>query len=470
MPVAEAGVAVVGGGITGLAVAYELTAAGAPFTLFEAQPRWGGVIRTERADGFLVEAGPDSILAQKPDGIALCRELGLGDQLVPTTLPRTVYVLHRGRLHPLPEGVLGIPTRIGPLLRTRLFSWPGKLRMGLDLVLPRGGGGDESIAAFLRRRLGPEAVQRLGEPLLAGIHAGDPERLSLKATFPRFAHLEARHRSLIRGFRAARDADAASAGSSAFLSLKHGLGALVEALVQRVPPAALRTGVAVASVARAVGRFRLELAGGGSAEAAAVVLCVPAPRAASLLAGEDSELAGLLSAIPFVSTATVLLGYRRSDVAHPLDGHGLVVPRREGLRTSACSFFSSKFAGRAPDGHVLLRAFLGGRRDPEAVARDDASLLTTVREEMGPLLGLRGAPVLARVYRWPAGTPQLEVGHLDRMARIEARLAGRPGLFLAGAGLRGTGLPDCIGDGRAAAAAALRLIGGCASGAPSGSG
>ncbi len=464
MPRAEpAGVAVVGGGITGLAAAHDLANAGVPFTLFEAQPRWGGIVRSERLEGFLLEAGPDSILAQKPEGIALCRELGLGESLVPTSVPRTVYVLHQGRLHPLPEGILGIPNRVGPLLRTGLFSWRGKLRMGLDLAIPRGRDGDESIAAFLRRRLGQEAVDRLGQPLMAGIHSGDPERLSLRATFPRLADLEARHRSLLRGFRAAaRSAGATSPGAagfgSAFVSLRDGLGALVEALVARLPRASLRPEARVVSVIGAGAGFTLNTADGGHLPAAAVILAVPPPQASGMLVSIDPELAGLLAPIRFVSTAAVFLGYRREQVAHPLDGHGLMLPWSEGLRTNACTFVSSKFPGRAPPGHVLLRGFLGSARDPDVLRSTDDELARTVRDELGPLMGLRGEPPLMRVYRWPNGTPQMEVGHLERLARVERRLAARPGLLLAGAGLRGAGLPDCIADGRAAAARARDLL------------
>jgi oxygen-dependent protoporphyrinogen oxidase len=468
-------VAVVGGGITGLVAAHHLAAAGVPFMLFEAQPRWGGVVRTERVEGFLLEGGPDSILAQKPDGIALCRDLGLGESLVPTNAPRTVYVLRRGRLHALPEGVLGIPSRLGPFLRTGLFSWRGKLRMALDLVAPRGGEGDESIASFLRRRLGQEAVDRLGQPLMAGIHSGDPERLSLRATFPRLAELEARHRSLLRGFRAAaRAAPGPPAGpagfSSVFVTLRAGLGELVEALVATLPPASLRPKTSVASVARTGGGFSLRMADGTRDTASAVILAVPPPQAAVLLTDLDRELADLLAAIPFVSTAAVFLGYRREDVTHPLDGHGVMIPWTEGLRTSACTFFSSKFTGRAPAGHVLLRGFLGSARDTGVLASTDAELAQIVRQELGSLLGLRGEPVLVRVYRWPGGTPQMEVGHLERMARIEARLAAGPGLALAGAGLRGAGLPDCIADGRAAAGrTGASLSGGGSSAGSSGS-
>jgi oxygen-dependent protoporphyrinogen oxidase len=459
VPRAEpAGVAVVGGGITGLAAAHALATAGVPFTIFEAAPRWGGVIRTERADGFLLEAGPDALLAQKPDGIALCRELGLGERLVPTRPPRTVYMLRRGRLHALPQGVLGIPSRIGPFLRTRLFSWPGKLRMGLDLVIPRGPGGDESIASFLRRRLGGEAVERLGQPLMAGIHSGDPERLSLAATFPRLAGIEARHRSLLRGFRAAARAAPRAAPAeeaSAFVTLQDGLGSLVDALVRTLPPEARRPATRLTALQPREGGFALELAGGAARTASAVILAVPPPAAAAMVAGIDGELSRLLAEIRFVSTATVMLGYRRGDVAHALDGHGVLVPWSEGLRTTACTFVSSKFPDRAPEGHVLLRGFLGSARDERVLELGDDALAEIVRTEMGPVLGLGGAPVLVRVYRWPGATPQMEVGHLARVAGVEARLAGIPGLHLAGAGLRTTGLPDCIADGRAAAARVL---------------
>jgi oxygen-dependent protoporphyrinogen oxidase len=452
---ARADVVVVGGGIAGLTAALALHEAGRDTLLLESSPRYGGVIRTETTGGFVIEAGPDSILAQKPEGLALCRALGLADRLIPTNPEvRTIFVLHGGRLHALPEGMmLAVPTRIGPFLRSGLFSWPGKLRMGLDLVLPRGrGADDESIASFVRRRFGGEAVERLGEPLMAGIHAGDPERLSIRATFPRFVDLEARHRSLIRGMWAAPGRGPAT--GSAFYSLSGGLATLVEALVARLPAARHRTGAAVTRLERREGAFRAGLADGTAVSAKAVILALPAPAAAPLIAPLSSEAKGLLESIPFASSATVALGYRREDVAHRLDGYGLIVPRGEGLRCTACTFVSTKFPGRAPAGHVLLRAFLGGTRDPDVLGLSDADLVALVRRELGPVLGLRGAPGLERVYRWPRATPQMEVGHLARMARLDAIVAGLPGLFLAGAGLRGTGLPDTIADGQRAAAAA----------------
>jgi len=459
----RAPVAVVGGGITGLAAAWELQKRGVEFRVLEAGPRWGGVIVTDAVQGFVLEGGPDSMLAQKPDGVALCRELGLEDRLVPTNpVLRTVYVLRRRRLHALPDGmVLAIPTRIAPFVRSRLFPWPAKVRMGLDLLIPaRREGGDESIASFLRRRLGQASVDLLGEPLLAGIHAGDPDRLSMLATFPRFVELEQRHGSLIRGMWAApRPASPTGPPPAAFYSLAGGLAEMVETLVSRLPPASLRLRAPVQAVARDGQRFVLTVADGERLEADAVVMSAPAPRTASLVSTLLPDVARTLSAIPFASSATVLLGFRRDDVRHPLDGYGMVIPRTEGLRTSACSFVSTKFPGRAPEGRVLIRGFLGGTRDPRVLDLDDAALVAAVSSEMGPVLGLKGEPVMSRVYRWPEATPQMEVGHLERIEALERRVSAVPGLFLTGAGLRVTGIPDCVAQGTQNGAEAAAYVG-----------
>lgn len=453
MSAASGVVAVVGGGIAGLSAAYELFRRDVPFVLLEAGGRWGGVIRSQRAGGFLLEAGPDTLLAQKPAALALVRDLGLESRLVPVnTEQRTLYVLHRGRPHALPDGmVLGVPTRVAPLVRTRLFSWPSKLRMAGDLLIPRGRpGADESIAAFFRRRLGHQALERLGGPFLAGIHAGDPERLSLLANFPALAALEARHGSLIRGLLASRPRSAGPLPPT-FYSLRDGLGEIVDALVARLPADCLRLRSPVRDLRRNRDGFVLTTHGDAELRARAVVLALPAHRASGLLAGMDADVAAALSAVPFASTATVYLGYRREDVAHPLDGHGLIVPEAENLHTSACSFFSTKFPGRAPDGHVLLRGFLGGMRHPESLDAPDEDLAARVHDEMAPVLGLRARPLLRRVYRWPSATPQMEVGHRDRVATLETRLAAHSGLALTGSGLRGTGIPDCVADARAVA-------------------
>jgi oxygen-dependent protoporphyrinogen oxidase len=456
-------VAIIGGGISGLSAAHALHKRQVPYLLLEAGPSLGGVIRTETRDGFLLEGGPDSMLAQKPEGIALCRELGLGDRLVPTNPDlRAVYILHRQRLHAMPEGMmLAIPTKILPFARSALFSWPGKLRMGLDLVIPGGNGrGDESIASFLRRRFGQEAVERLGEPLLAGIHAGDPERLSILATFPRFRDLEARHGSLVRGMWAAPRPKAAPGARppAAFYSLRGGLREMVDHLVLRLERERIWTKAAVVGVSRTAEGFALAVEGGETVTARRVIVAAPGPRIAPALAGLAPLTSRTLAAIPFASSATVLLGYRREDVSHPLDGYGMVVPQTEGIRTTALSFVSTKFPHRAPEGRVLLRGFLGGVRDAEVMKLSDDEMVETVRRDMAGVLGLRGEPVMSRVYRWPEGTPQLEVGHLERMKAVDEEVAAVPGLHLTGAGLRSTGIPDSVADGTRAGAAAAEAL------------
>jgi oxygen-dependent protoporphyrinogen oxidase len=314
---------------------------------------------------------------------------------------------------------------------------------------PRPPAADESIHSFLARHFGREVVERVGEPLLAGIHAGDPGRLSMASTFPRFVEMESRHGSLIRALWGGRPA----AGSEpVFVSLKGGLQELVQAAATRLPDGAIRTGWAVDGVTSRGGRWTIE-GKGGRIECGQVIVALPPSGAARVLSSLDGDLATQLGAIRSVSTAVAYLGYRREDVAHSLAGHGVVVPRTEGLRVSALSFVSTKFPGRAPEGHVLLRAFLGGARDPDALGRDDAALVSQVVSEFTSLLGLRGAPRLTRVFRWPQGTPQMEVGHAGRVAAIDERIARWPGLALTGAGLRGTGIPDTVGD------AALQVAG-----------
>ncbi len=456
-------IAIVGGGIAGLTAAFRLHQRGLDFRLLEASGRLGGVIRSERASGFLLEAGPDAILAQKPEGLALIREVGLAERLIPTNpRQRNVYILKRGRMHAMPDGlVLTIPTRILPFARASLFSWPAKLRMALDFFIPpRRDAADESIADFMRRRFGHEALDLLGDPLLAGIHSGDPERLSMRATFPRFVEMEARHGSLIRAMLAGRRTQRARGGSgAAFYSLTGGLEDLVRALEERLPREKVQRESPVSGIERENGGYTLRLDGGRSVRARAVILAVPARGAESLVSGLSPEVGCALGEIRFASTAVVFLGYRRADVGHPLDGYGLLVPRREGLRTAAMSFFSTKYPGRAPEDHVLVRGFLGGAQDPDVLQLDDLALAQTMRREAGALLGFKGEPVLTRVYRWPLGTPQMEVGHFERVAKVERRVAEVPGLLLTGAGLRSTGIPDGIADASRVAEAAARLAG-----------
>jgi oxygen-dependent protoporphyrinogen oxidase len=320
--------------------------------------------------------------------------------------------------------------------------------MGLERLVPRRrDGADESIAEFFRRRLGREALALLGDPLLAGIHAGDPERLSLGTTMPALSELERRSGSLARGLAARRS----HAGGPLFYTLRTGLYAMVDALVRRLPPARLRAGTGVHALVRDGEGYEVQMDHGEPLRVGQVVLAVPAPVGSRILASLDLDTAAWLLSIPFAPTATVLLGYRREDVGHPLDGHGLLIPRTEGLRTTACSFVSSKFAHRVPQGHVLLRGFIGGVRDPQVLSLGEQGLLSTVRRELTPILGLRGEPVVTRVFTWPESMPQMETGHRERMAALDHRLEQWPGLALIGAGLRGTGIADAVADGLFAA-------------------
>lgn len=478
-------VAIAGGGISGLATAWYLRQmakeAGRELdiALYEREARVGGKMVTERRDGFVIEGGPDSLLTAKPWAVDLCRALGLGERLIPTSpASRTVYVYSRGRLHPIPEGLrLIAPTRIRPFLRSGLISWPGKLRMGLDLILPtRKGGGDESIGAFVRRRLGDEALARLGEPMMAGIYVGDPNRLSLAATFPQFAALEREHGGVIRGLRAgARVQARARAGGSdgapppTFVSLVGGTAELAEALEAALGPAIVHKGQAISAVASGKGgesgetdgagwprsgpRYRLTLVDGSIRDADVLVLATPAPVTAALLKPLAPELAGRIAAIRHVSTATVSLAFRRADIGQPLDGTGFVVTRDAPVRIVACTWSSVKYAHRAPDDSVLMRAFLGGHGREEDVLVDDDALVALVRADLRRIMGITADPILAQVFRWIGANPQYEVGHLDRVAAIEA--ACPPGLRVVGAAYRGVGIPDCV---RAAQTAARTIL------------
>ena len=444
---------VIGGGIAGLAAAYELHQRGVPFVVLERGPRPGGVILSEEIDGYTIDAGPDALLIQKPDGIKLCQELGLGDRLVPTKPPRLAFIQRGGRLHPLPAAsVLGIPTRVGPFIRTGLFTWPGKLRMGLELFVPkRRADTDESVGAFMTRRFGREAATYLAEPLLAGIHAGDVDRLSIRALFPRFVEAERRAGSLIRAFR--RRGAAPPSPDGAFKSLPGGLSEMVRALVKALPADAVRlnTGVTRLGVADD-GSFDVAIGPSEMVHARSIVLATPAYVTAALVRDLDPDLARLCAEIPYASSGTVVLAFPRSAVAHPLNGSGFVVPRVERTGILAASWLSSKWPHRAPDDRVLLRTFVGGVRDPRALEKSDAELVTLSLAALRPLLSISGDPLLARVYRWERATAQHEVGHLDRLAAIEQALARHPGVFFTGSGFRGVGIPDCVADGRATAA------------------
>lgn len=449
---------VVGGGITGLVAADRLAErlGGDSVRLIEAENRLGGKIQTEHRDGFVLEGGPDCFLAMKPGGIALCRHLGLDDRVMPTNPHLRRSFIKRGtRLHPIPDGISGlVPSRITPLLTTPILSVAGRLRAGVELLVPRRRDGTpESVAGFVRRRFGGEAWDYLIEPLLSGIYAGDGDQLSIGATFPQLPTLEASHGSLLRPMLTNR-APRTSKGPApmGFVTLTDGLGELVERLAARLPTGVARLGVSVVQLLRTDrGVFHVTLSDGSEVTARTVIVATPAHATTGLVATLDPALSAVLAEIPFVSTATVSLAFRQQDVARPLSGYGYVSPRVEGGQVIACTWTSNKFPGRVPHDMVLIRAFVGRAGQEAHLDQSDDSLIRVVQEELETMHGITAAPTLTRVTRWARGMPQYTLGHEDRLARIGDRLAHWPGLSLAGASYRGIGIPDCITAGWEAA-------------------
>ena len=464
----SAHVVIIGGGIAGLAAMEQLSAE-APalrITLLEARQRVGGHIRTDRAAGCIMEAGPDVFLAAKPAAVALCRKLGIADQIVETSAAaKGSLVMRRGRLVRVPEGMSGlVPARIAPFLATRLLSPAGKLRVGLEYFLAaRSSDEDESMEHFVVRRLGREMYDRLLEPLLSGIFAGDGRNLSIAAAFPQLRDQEQRHGGLLRGVLAGRrvreQGGAPNRAPTGLVSLKRGLGDLVQAL-ESLPatPANGSVGSMIRRCARArriersgADEYRIVLTGGESIQASAVIIATPAFEAAPLLHGIDSMLSAVLGEIEYASTVTISVALRSASVGTLPRGTGYIVPRAEGRSVLACTFSSAKFEDRAPADRTLFRFFLGGAGRGDFVDRPDAELLSTVRSELRDVLGITAAPELVRINRLPRAMPQYAVGHLGRMATIDTRLAALPVIALAGAGYRGVGIPDCIRSGAAAA-------------------
>ena len=436
-----------GGGITGLSAAFRLTEIepAADIVVLESSQRFGGRIATEHRDGFLLEWGPDLFLGSKPGAFELCERLSIADRLITPMPGARAFVLRRGRLHRLPEGLSGlVPARVGPLFRSPLLSFRGKLRAAIEpFVSARPDDADESVASFVTRRFGREMYDRLAEPLLTGIYAGDGRVLSILATFPQLRESERRHGSVIRAARA-------SSGTTrrGFLTLPGGLGELVDSLVARLGErgVALRTGVPVRSLERDDAGWLVRCDAGDPIHAASVVLALPALPAARLLDPIARDAADALRAIPLGSITTVWLAFEETTLRRRLVGTGYVVPRVEGRRAIACTWASSKFAGRAPAGFALLRVFL---RDGSPTTSDDP--LALARDELRETLGITAEPVLVRVDRQVDAMPQYTLDHIDRVRRVEHAVAALPGLAIAGNALRGVGIPDCVRAGEAAA-------------------
>lgn len=470
-------IAIIGGGIAGLSTAYYLQEGSREkgpdlhYTLLEGSSRWGGKILTEKVvgadqsvrptedgfgeDPFIVEGGPDSFLTQKPWALQLARQLGLDDQLLGTNdEKRRVFVLNKGKPTPLPDGVLLIvPTKVMPFALSPLLSPLGKLRMGLDLFIPpKMDGQDETLADFIERRLGREALDKIAEPLMSGIYNAEAERQSLLATFPRFRGLEEKHGSLIKGMLASRRERSNGTGPkpssqkpvSMFVSLNNGTEDLVQAIVNKLD-GDLRLGTAVESVKDDNGRYELILSDGSSLQADALILAVPSFIAGGLLQDLSPHAASQLGEIRYVSTGTISLAYRRDEV-DLLEGFGLVIPRSEGRSINAVTLTSAKFNHRAPADHVLLRVFFGGSRNPQMMDLADDQLVSTVLGELKVLLGIEAEPLFHRIYRWRQANPQYDVGHLNLVDSIEASLP--PRVYVTGSPYRGIGIPDCVHQGQ----------------------
>jgi oxygen-dependent protoporphyrinogen oxidase len=454
-------IAIIGGGISGLAAAFALeehrrSGAAVEYTLFESSPRLGGVLRTEYVDGCVVEAGPDSFITEKPWAADLARALGLGDQLIGSNdVDRKTYILTRGRLVEMPDGLMFmVPTKILPTGLSPLFSWKTKLRMTQELFHPpRAVDHDESVAAFVERHYGSEMVDRLADPLLSGVYGGEAASLSVRAVLPRFAEMERTHGSLGRAMLAARKKMSQGPKKPApplFTSLKNGMQHLAETVVSRLASASLLTNVPVQAIQREAESWVVS-AGMQSDQFDSIIIALPAPAASQVLRMVSAELSAELAAIQYSSSITVGLGYDR-EVRHSLPpGFGFLVPRSEGKRLLAATFVHNKFPHRAPEDRALLRCFFAGSNAENVWPLTDNQIVGMVRNELQQILGLSAEPLFARVYKWKSAMAQYGVGHLDRLDRIERLRQQLPGLALAGNAYRGIGVPDCVRSGREAA-------------------
>lgn len=470
-------IVIIGAGLTGLGAALalkELQEDGREFelVLLEKSDRVGGQIVTERANGFVIEGGPDCFISEKQGVFKVAKKLGIEGRLINTnTQKQGVRILNNGKLELMPEGVMMmVPTKVTPFVKTKLISWPGKLRAGMDLVLPRRrGDGDESLASFVRRRFGREVLDKIAEPLVGGIHASDPETMSLKATFPRFLDMERDSRSLILAMLRSKrklakmlknvSADPNRPKRTLFVSFKDGMQELTDALEKAIGPDVFKCKTVVDSIEEKTrnGRttYLLTMRDGLTMEADAVIVTALCQQTADLVEPIDRELAETLRGIPCVSSATINLAYHRADVPGDMEGTGFLVPNSENRQIMASTWSSSKWPHRAPEGYVLIRTFVGGAFNGDLVFQDDKRIVKMMQRELKDIMGITADPVLTRVFRWKEAMPQYTLGHLERVENVERLTAAHAGLAVVGASYRGVGVPDCLDNGAEAAKAVV---------------
>ena len=453
-------VAIVGGGVSGLAAAYQAQQDGLEFRLFEASPRWGGAVETVIGeDQAVLESGAESCLSSKPEFLELVRALGLEDEVISTIRENLgSFIVRDGLLHPIPKGLrLMAPSLWMPFLRSDLISWRGKLRALLDLVLPARDLSlrlpEESLAEFVSRRLGVEVLHYLAQPMVAGIYGADPQTLSLEATMPLFPRLEQEHGSVIRGLRGmAVEAEATGARYNLFFSLKRGFGSVIDALVASLPADSLRSASRVDSLEKNESGWQVNVRGAEPESFQAVILALPAPQAAALLGSVDPELAASLASLHYRPAATVNLSYEAEayDVFVP-NAYGFVVPAQERRPLMACTFSSRKWPGRESDSRGILRTYFGGPGSDWILRASDEDLVAVSQSQLGELLELHESPVEFSVHRFPLGLPEYRVGHRRKIQQWHEMLEVHGGLALAGNYLDGVGMPDCVRSGRKAA-------------------
>lgn len=449
-------IAIIGGGISGLATAYRLSQSQLAkegkleIHLYEASDRFGGVIQSEKQNGFLMEKGPDAFISAKPGALELCQELGLSPEFLQTNPNyRTSFILSNNKLVPMPQGFyLMAPTKVREAIKTPLLTIAGKIRMACELFIPKKKlPGDESLASFVRRRFGKELLDRIAQPMIAGIYSADPERLSLEATFPNFLKMEQDSGSVIRGMAKQHDAATRSASGprySLFLSLREGMGDLISKLIEQMPDVSFHIKKKTQGIEKA-GGWKIRFSDGEIIETDLLCLAVPAPVCARILKGVDPALTENLRRIPYANVATLNLGFARRDIQYPFNGIGYVVPAIEKKKIMGCTFSSVKFTGRAEDQEtILLRAFIGGHSSRQLLAKPDEKIVKEVLQELKDLLGISAEPIHQMFSRWEESIPQYHVGHRETVSHIFTALEKHPGLYLTGNAYDGTGIPDCI--------------------------